>query len=374
MSEGGGERTEAATPKHRREARKKGQLPDIRELSTASVVAAGAGWLALVGPGLWSALAAAMKAGLTLRGSTAEFDPVPVGAALVGAVMIPIGILFGMICLAAIASRLIGGGLSVNWAAVAPKFSKVDPAAGLARMFSVRGLVEFGKSLAKLLCLGGAFVWAVMGRLPLLTGVAEVDPLATAGVIGELLLRTVFAMAFAMGVIAALDAPIQIGLHNAKLRMTKQQVRDEHRESEHAPEVRQQIQAKRAALLDQSARKAVKEATVILVNPTSFAVALRYRVGSDAAPVVVARARAEAAAALRELAAAEGVPVLTYPALTRAIYFTSRSGQMIDENLYRAVATVLAFVLGLNAEIARRAQPEIVVPDGLHYGTDGTAI
>ncbi|MDB5714349.1 MAG: flhB, partial [Sphingomonadales bacterium] len=234
-------------------------------------------------------------------------------------------------------------------------------------------LIEFVKSLAKLLLLGGAFVWAIRSTLPGLATMANVDTMSAALVAAALLMRTLFAMAAAMMLVAALDAPIQIGLHNAKLRMTKQQVRDEHRETEHAPEVRQQIHAKRAALLDQSARKAVKEATVILVNPTSFAVALRYRHGTDGAPVVLARARAEAAAALRELAQQEGVPILTYPALTRAIYFTSRSGQVIDERLYRAVATVLAFVLGLNAEIARRAQPEIQMPNGLHYGADGRA-
>jgi flagellar biosynthetic protein FlhB len=370
MSEDGGERTEAATPKHRLASRKKGQLPDIRELSTASVVFAGAGWLALMGPALWSGAAEQMRAGLTLR-SPGAFEPSSVVIPLLSAVSVPMGVLFAMICLAAIASRLIGGGLSINWEAIAPKLAKIDPGAGLKRIFSARGVIEFGKSFAKLFFLGGAFVWAIKGALPLLIGMSDVEPMSMASVAAGLLLRTVFAMAIAMGLIAALDAPIQIGLHNAKLRMTKQQVRDEHRESEHAPEVRQQIHAKRAALLDQSARRAVKEATVILVNPTSFAVALRYRIGTDAAPVVVARARAEAAAALRELAAAEGVPVLTYPALTRAIYFTSRSGQVIDEKLYRAVATVLAFVLGLNAEIARRAQPDIDVPDGLNYGADG---
>lgn len=371
MSGDSGERTEPATPKHKKAARKRGQLPDIRELSSAAVMLAGAGWFALMGKALWSGATDQMRAGLTVT-APAAFDPATTIWPLVTAVAPPMVTLFAMIILAAIASRLIGGGLSVNWEAIAPKFSKIDPAAGLKRLFSARGILEFGKSLAKLLFLGGAFFWAVKSTPGFIT-MSGVEPMSAAMIGGHLLGRTVFAIAIALVLIAALDAPIQIAMHNAKLRMTKQQVRDEHRESEHSPEVRQQIHAKRAALLDQSARKAVKEATVILVNPTSFAVALRYQPGTDAAPVVVARARAEAAAALRELAKAENVPILTYPALTRAIYFTSRSGQVIDEKLYRAVATVLAFVLGLNAEIARRAQPEIDVPAGLHYGFDGKA-
>jgi flagellar biosynthetic protein FlhB len=370
MSGEGGERTEAATPKHKKAARKRGQLPDIRELSSVGVMLAGAGWLALMGECLWSGAANQMRSGLTLQGSHGSFDPASAIWPMLTIIAVPMGTLFAMIILAAIASRMIGGGLSMNWEAIAPKVSKIDPAAGLKRLFGARGLIEFGKSLAKLFFLGGAFIWAVRGSPGFVT-MSGVEPMSVAMVGIALLNRTVFAIAVALALIAALDAPIQIAMHNAKLRMTKQQVRDEHRESEHAPEVRQQIHAKRAALLDQSARKAVKEATVILVNPTSFAVALRYEPGTDAAPVVVARARAEAAAALRELAQVEGVPILTYPALTRAIYFTSRSGQVIDEKLYRAVATVLAFVLGLNAEIARRAQPEIEMPDGLHYGPDG---
>jgi flagellar biosynthetic protein FlhB len=372
MSSEGGERSEAATPKHKKAARKRGQLPDIRELSSAGVMLAGAGWFALMGRGLWQGVASQMRAGLTLQDPRSTFDPASVIWPLMTAIAVPMATLFAMICLAAIASRLIGGGLSMNWEAIAPKFSKIDPAAGLKRLFGGRGLIEFGKSLGKLFFLGGAFVWAVEGSPGFVT-MSSVEPMSAAMVGAELLGRTVFAVAIALTLIAALDAPIQIAMHNAKLRMTKQQVRDEHRESERSPEVRQQIHAKRAALLDQSARKAVREATVILVNPTSFAVALRYEPGTDAAPVVIARARAEAAAALRELAQVEGVPILTYPALTRAIYFTSRSGQVIDEKLYRAVATVLAFVLGLNAEIARRAQPEIEMPDGLHYGPDGRA-
>jgi flagellar biosynthetic protein FlhB len=372
MSGEGGERTEAATPKHKKAARKRGQLPDILELSSAGVMLAGAGWLALMGQSLWQGAANQMRSGLTLKDPLATFDPSSVIWPMITAVAVPMGTLFAMISLAAIASRLIGGGLSMNWEAIAPKLTKIDPAAGLQRLFSARGLLEFGKSLAKLLFLGGAFVWAIKGSPGFVT-MSGIEPISAALVGAALLRRTVFAIAIALTLIAALDAPVQIAMHNAKLRMTKQQVRDEHRESEHSPEVRQQIHAKRAALLDQSARKAVKEATVILVNPTSFAVALRYEPGTDAAPVVVARARAEAAAALRELAQLEGVPILTYPALTRAIYFTSRSGQVIDEKLYRAVATVLAFVLGLNAEIARRAQPDIEMPDGLHYGPDGRA-
>jgi flagellar biosynthetic protein FlhB len=372
MSNDGGERTEAATPKHRQAARKKGQLPDIRELSSAAVVMAGAGWLALMGRSLWDGVADQMRSGLTLQPPLDSFDPSAIIWPMLASVAVPLGTLFAMICLAAIASRWVGGGIGINWSAVTPKLSKIDPAAGLKRLFSARGLIEFGKSLAKLLFLGGAFVWAAKAPLIAFLTAPGIDAMSAAAVAASLLLRTVFAVGIAMALIAAIDAPIQIALHNAKLRMTKQQIRDEHRESEHAPEVRQQIHAKRAALLDQSARKAVKEATVILVNPTSFAVALRYLPGSDPAPVVVARARAESAAALREMAALEGVPVLRYPALTRAIYFTSRSGQVIDEKLYRAVATVLAFVLGLNAEIARRTQqPDIDLPQGLHYGADG---
>ncbi|AYJ85240.1 flagellar type III secretion system protein FlhB (plasmid) [Sphingomonas paeninsulae] len=373
MSNDSGERTEAATPKRLREAKKDGDLPDIRDLSTAAIAIAGAGWIAFSGRAVWSGAKQALVVGLAGNlDPQLGFDPVTAVVPLLEAVAMPLAALFAATWVAVFASRAIGGGLGTNWHAVAPKMARVSPIQGLQRLFSSRGLIDFAKSLAKLIFLGSAAAWVFSSSSNAIMALSAADVGSSIEAAALILGRIAVGMAIALVAIAAIDAPIQIGLRNARLRMSKQQVRDEHRESEHSPEIRQQIHAKRAALMDQSARKAIKEATVILVNPTSFAVALRYRPGEDAAPIVVARARAEAAAALRELARNEDVPILSYPVLTRALYFTSRSGQVIDEKLYRSVATVLAFVFGLGAAMdASRIPPEIDVPDDLRYSADG---
>ena len=125
-------------------------------------------------------------------------------------------------------------------------------------------------------------------------------------------------------------------------------------------------------MMNNSMRKALAEATVVLTNPTHFAVALRYRNGFDAAPVVVARGRDAIAASMREMASANNVPVLQYPELARAVYFTSRTGQIVDEGLYMAVATVLAFLYRMESRMATESEkPSIEVPATLRFDADG---
>jgi flagellar biosynthetic protein FlhB len=154
--------------------------------------------------------------------------------------------------------------------------------------------------------------------------------------------------------------------------MSKQEIKDEHKQSEGSPELKGHIRQKQREIAKGSARKAVSEATVILTNPTHFAVALRYNQGSDAAPIVLARGRGVTAEAIRELAGELDVPMLSYPELTRAIYYTTRAGQFVREDLYLAVATVLAFVFNLDAaRSAGHQQPRVTVPPEARFDADG---
>ena len=162
----------------------------------------------------------------------------------------------------------------------------------------------------------------------------------------------VLVMALALALIAGVDIPAQIIRRGGRLRMTKQEVKDEHKQSEGSPELKAQIRRRQHEVLKGSARQAVADATVVLTNPTEFAVALRYRQGIDAAPTVVARGRGATAAAIRELADEAAVPMLSYPQLARALYFTTRTGQVIRDDLYLAVATVIAFVFNLDNAMA----------------------
>ena len=152
--------------------------------------------------------------------------------------------------------------------------------------------------------------------------------------------------------------------------MSKQEIRDEHKETEGSPEAKQHVRAKQRAMANRNIRKAVAEAHVVLTNPTHFAVALRYDRGRDQVPVVVARGRGATAAAIRELAGENRVPMLEYPMLARAVYYTSREGQEVRDDLYLALATVLAFVLGLNAKMGG-TQPPVDVPPSARFDENG---
>jgi flagellar biosynthetic protein FlhB len=182
----------------------------------------------------------------------------------------------------------------------------------------------------------------------------------------------VLLMAGALAFIALIDVPVQKLQRTRKLKMTKQEVKDEHKQSEGSPEVKGHIRMKQREIARAGVRKAMGEATMVLTNPTHFAVALRYDQSKDAAPVVLARGRDATAEAIRELARELDVPMLSYPELTRALYYTTRAGQFVREDLYLAVATVLAFVFNLDAaRAAGHAPPPVEVPPQARFDTEG---
>jgi flagellar biosynthesis protein FlhB len=181
-------------------------------------------------------------------------------------------------------------------------------------------------------------------------------------------------MALAIGLvgIALIDVPAQWQQRRRRLMMTVDEVRRETRENDGSPEVKGQQRARQREILSGSARRSVSEAAVVLTNPTHFAVALRYRPGIDAVPVVVARGRGETALAIRQLAARANVAVLEYPQLTRALYFSVRAGRVIPDELFVAVAMVLAFVFRLDAQAAATAPlPPVDVPQSHRFDADG---
>ena len=367
------QKTEEATPKRRRESSEKGDVLTSRELATALALAFGTGWIAIAGAWAVTSWSEILKSGLSLEpGATRDFDVGNKVIELLGMATVPLLALFGATLLAAIAGTALLGSLGFRKAAMAPKASKLNPGAGLKRMFGTQGAAELGKSIAKVVFLGAVSWWSVSGDIDKLNGLAANDAHAAAGTLGSMLVNLLMALTIALVAIAAIDVPIQIRQRNVRLRMSKQEVRDEHKETDGKPEVKAAIRQRQYALLSGSARRAVTEAAVILTNPTHFSVALRYRPGIDAAPFVVARGRGETALAIRDLAKEAGVPMLEYPQLTRAIYFTTRAGQPVSHDLYVAVATVLAFVFNLDAALATGAgKPDIDVPDNLRFDASG---
>ncbi|WP_419807821.1 EscU/YscU/HrcU family type III secretion system export apparatus switch protein [Sphingomonas sp.] len=367
------ERTEAPTPKRLQKARDDGQILRSKDFATALVVLAGAVWLWAFGPSLMMACKAVMASAFSFDHHDLEdFSPWrPLAEA--GTKLIPsLLTLFAISVVAAIASQ---AGLSrpgFNGKLLLPKASRLNPAAGLGRIFGPAGWIELGKSLAKLILLG-AIGYLMLRKIAHGTiNLASQDLGAAIGQLGGTFVALLFAMAAGLVAIAAIDVPVQMIRLFATLRMAKQEIKDEHKESEGNPETKGQQRARARAMLSKNVRKAIGEAHVVLTNPTHFAVALRYERGRDQVPVVVARGRGATALAIRDLAGEGAVPILEYPQLARAIYYTSREGQEVRDDLYLAIATVLAFVFNLNAA-AGGSPPPIDVPAGARFDENGAA-
>lgn len=372
-SPGGGEKTEKPTPKKLQDAAKKGDILQSRELGTALVVMAGIGWLAVTGPSMIDALSDMLTQALRFRrDDIVDFSPAERGLNLLTGIALPVAGVMLATFLAAIAAPALLGSLGFRPGAFAPKASKMNPGAGLKKIFGTQGLIELLKSIAKVGLLGSIGVWMIWDRLTAIFGLGKQGIAPAMADLGNMFILTCLVMAGGLFLIAGIDVPAQIMQRAKRLGMSKQEIKDEHKESEGSPELKGQIRRRQFEMLNGSTRQAVAEASVIITNPTHFAVALRYKPGVDAAPVVVARGSDAIAAAIRELADQNGVTVLQYPELARAIYFTSRAGQIVNEGLYMAVATVLAFVFRVENRMASEMdRPFITVPDDLRFDADG---
>jgi flagellar biosynthetic protein FlhB len=368
-----GDRTEAPTPKRKQSAVEEGDVLQSRELGTALVVLGGAVWIALVGPMMMGALETMIVDALTFEASDLQnFDPSSVILRLLGIIALPLLGLFAITLVAAIGAPAALGSLGFRGKAFAFKGSKLNPLSGMKRMFGAHGIIELGKSLAKVLVLGGIGVWLLMRESRSLMGLSSTEIRPALATIGDTFIIAVLVMALALCLIAFIDVPAQMLQRLKRLRMTKQEVKDEHKQTEGSPELKAALRRRQHETARNSARSAIAEATVVLTNPTHFAVALRYRAGEDAAPIVVARGRGATADAIRELAAEHEVPMLSYPQLTRALYYTARPGQPIREDLYLAVATVLAFVFNLETALAAGTpQPQVEVPPDARFDARG---
>ena len=367
-----GEKTLAPTEKRKRDAALKGDVLRSRDLGTAVAMLVGVAWLKFAGPWLLGALVQGTRRGLSWNRSVIEqFDP---GAALM---TLTLGVLPPLIVLAA---SVLGAVLLVQlvpshgrWvgANALPKASRLNPLTGFTRMFGAAGWIEAGKGLAKVLVLGTlAWIWA-RSHVPALLSLGRRAELSSAlgeawgALTGLLMLLSVGLLAIAMA-----DWPIQWLRRTARLRMSSQEMRDEHKESDGSPE-RKAAQRQRARQYATGAvAKAMGQAQFVLTNPTHFAVAMAYDPLKAGAPVVLAKGRGDKALAMKDLAAELKVPTLEYPALARSVYFTTRENQVIREELYAAVAAVLAFVFSLRrGETPPR--PAIEVPLALRYDPEG---
>lgn len=371
MAEQEGEKAFAPTEKRKQDAAKNGDVLRSRELATAVGVLVGAAWLKFAGPWVFDALQETLRAAFTLdRGALEDFAPRKALTGAMLAAMPPVFLLGALVLASSVFSQI---GLSDGrWMIgnLKPKASRINPLSGLKRMFGPQGWIELAKGLAKLALLGTiAWSWA-RGELFRLIGLGQGD------IHGQLLHAwdTVLSLVFALGaglvVIALIDFPIQWVRRYLRLRMTLQELKDESKESEGAPEKKAAIRQKQRQLAMGAMQGAMRKAQFVITNPSHFSVAMIYDPEIAPAPVVLAKGRGEKALAMRELAAEFGVPLLEIPPLARSVYFTTRENQVIREDLYAAVAMVLAFVLSL-----KRGEtpllPQVDVPVHMRFDAEG---
>ena len=366
------QQTEAPTPKRRRDAAQKGDVLQSRELGTALVVLVGAAWIAFMGPMVVSTMETMLTDALSFDAADLrDFDPATTAVRLIAIVILPIIALFALTIFAAIGAPAMLGSLGFRAQAFGFKGSKIDPIAGVKRIFGKQGMIELGKSIAKVILLGGVGAWLLFGETRSMIGLSAQEMRPALANVGNTFVVAMLVMSVALAAIAMIDVPAQMYQRLQRLKMTKQETKEEHKQTEGSPELRAALRQRQRETARNSARKAMAEATVVLTNPTHFAVALRYRPGEDAAPIVLAKGRGATAEAIRDLAGEHEVPMLSYPQLARALYYTSRPGQIIREDLYMSVATVLAFVFNLDAALAAAGPPEVEVPQGLRFDSRG---
>jgi flagellar biosynthesis protein FlhB len=349
--ETGQERTEQPTSKRLEQAREQGQVPRSTELNAATVMLLAGGGLHFMGGHLGLQLHDLMRSGLSLshEDSMDETRALGIFANELKYALIACAPFLGLTLVAALIAPLAIGGWNMSFQALVPNFEKLNPASGLARMFSSRSIVELAKAFAKFLFIGfvaASLLWSHSGELMGL-GAEPIDSALThaATLAGHAFLM----LAGTMGLIAAIDVPLQLWQHNQKLKMSRQEIKEEMKESDGSPEMKGRIRRAQQEIARRRMMQEVPKANVIITNPTHFAVALRYDEKRMRAPIVVAKGADLVAARIREVATEHDVPIFEAPPLARALHRHVDLGGEIPSNLYVAVAQVLTYIYQVKA-------------------------
>ncbi len=345
-SEDGQERTEQPSAKKLEDARRQGQVPRSRELSTTLVTLAAATVLYALGEQFAHGFMNLMRYGLSpdyLNTRDPERLPGMFHHFLVEGLMLTWPLL-AVTFVAALVAAVMLGGLTFS---LSFKLEKLNPLAGIGRMFSLQSGVELLKSVLKVLFIGGVAWVLLRGLTDDILGLALQSPEAALASSGSMMSWFFVVVSLPLVLIALIDVPWQLWSHHKQLRMTRQEVMDEHKESEGRPEVKGRIREMQQAASRRRMMEKVPKADVIITNPTHYAVALRYDEARGGAPVVVAKGIDEVAARIRAIAGEHDVPLVASPRLARAVYASCDLDAEIPSGLYLAVAQILTYVYQL---------------------------
>jgi flagellar biosynthetic protein FlhB len=349
----GQERTEEPTPRRLEKAREEGQIPRSRELTSMALVTVGAATLMLLFPSSSKQVGGLMTRAFEMAARPEANMYRILEIAFEAGLFAALPFLLAVTVIGAL-SMIVPGGVVLSAKAIAFKGNRISPLSGFKRMFSVKSVMELAKSIAKFVLIAGmstlALSWFLDGMMGLGGHTLEGAVAASVRYVGIALLL----IGFSLVIVAVVDVPFQVAQHKKQLKMTKQEVKDELKDSEGKPEVKSRIRQLQQEISRRQMLTQVPEADVIITNPEHFSVALKYDGEAMGAPVVLAKGADHMALKIREIGTAHDVPQIRVPPLTRAIYYASEVGQEIPGPLYVAVAKVLAYVYQL--EMFRRGQ------------------
>jgi flagellar biosynthetic protein FlhB len=353
------ERTEAATPKRQEDARQKGQVARSRELSTSALLLVSASLFYVFADHIYQSLAAFLYAGLHL--STPEMtDSGDLLRHFARMLMMATWMTlpyFLILLVAVIASGLMVGGWVFSTQSLIPDFTKLDPISGAQKIISKHGALELVKAVLKTLVIGGFGVTLLWAQRNALFGLVAQTPdhallhlMRMSGLVFLILSATTL-------LIVLFDVPFQIWTLNQKLKMSRQEIKDEMKESDGNPEIKSKVRAMQREMARRRMMAAIPKADVIVTNPTHYAVALRYKEGEQRAPMLLAKGADLVAAKIREIAAEHHIPIVEAPPLARALFHHVELEQEIPVSLYRAVAELLAYLYQLRVAAPQQYPP-----------------
>ncbi len=378
-NENGTEKTEEPTARKLEKAREEGQVLRSPELGIAAGTIIGLLILLLAGQYFVTDLAEVFKGAFVFDRKiiySPNLLPTRFIATLGTALFVFAPFFFLLLVVAILAGSSLGG-LNFSLKAMLPKFSKMNPLSGLKRMFGIQAIINLVKALLKFGLVAG-FMYVVINmqysELLTLSQMSIQPALAKAA---SIILKSAFLVALALLIIAAIDIPIQTYQFTENMKMTMQEVKDEMKDVEGRPEVKQKIKQRQREIAAAQMMEKVKDADVVITNPEHFSVALTYDPSSDGAPIVLAKGADHMAMRIREEAKNHGVQIFSAPPLARALFFTTEIDQPVHPDLYYAVAQVIAYIFNLNSISSGGlppVKPNPEIPNSMNFDTDGKQV
>ncbi len=342
------EKSEEPTQKRLDKAKEDGQSVRSKELDTTAMLLAGASGLLLTGPDIATSLAGVMRDNFSYAENNLDEAAMfaNLGQSLANALFACLPVFAALVTIAVLTPAVLGG-WNLTFKAITPKASRMNPMSGLGRMFGPKALIELAKAIAKVLTVGSFAALIIFINMEAILSLHRESPIDAMQHAVNLVGWAFLFIAAAMIFITAVDIPIQLFQHSQKLRMTLQQVKDEMKDTDGRPEIKQKIRQLQQQMASNRMMQDVPMADVVITNPEHYSVALRYDQEIDGAPVVLAKGADLVALKIREIAGEHEIPIVSAPPLARAVYFNTDIGGEIPSGLYVAVAQVLAYIYQL---------------------------